>query len=155
MLDYIPADKLAQYVGCPVSVAGWIHRVRRMGGLTFIVVRDGQGLVQVVYRPDDAPLPSLDPETVVEVEGVATHEVRAPGGVELGSPTVRVLSGPVGRLPLYLGGPTLDAGLDLRLIKNGADPGSRPRVHPGDGKGTTRTSAPATSLVKRAMRLSA
>lgn len=115
MSHYISSDALASHIGQPVVVAGWIHRIRRLGGLTFVVVRDGCGLVQVVHDSDNAPLPPLGPETVVEIFGVATREERAPGKVELRNPTLRLLASPATSLPLHLGSPTLKAGLDLRL----------------------------------------
>ena len=115
MSHYISTDTLVQYVDRPVLVAGWIHRVRRLGGVTFVVVRDGHGLVQIVHGPKDGPLPLLGAETVVEVSGLATSEVRAPGGIELRNPTFRVFASPAGSLPLHLGGRNLETGLDRRL----------------------------------------
>lgn len=115
MPPVVLSTRLGQYVDQSVRVAGWIHRVRQLGGLTFIVLRDGQGLMQIVHGAEDAPLPDLEAEMVVEVEGHAAREARAVGGVELRSPVFRILSRPAGPLPLHLGGPTLKAGLDLRL----------------------------------------
>ncbi len=99
----------------PVSVAGWIHRVRRIGGLTFVVIRDGLGLMQVRHSDADAPLPRLEPEMAVRVSGVLVQESRAPDGVEIREPAFDVLSEPESPLPFHLGAPTLEAGLDLRL----------------------------------------
>lgn len=99
----------------PVSVAGWIHRVRHIGGLTFVVIRDGLGLMQVRHSDADALLPGLEPEMAVRVSGVLVQEPRAPGGVEIREPAFVVLSEPESPLPFHLGAPTLEAGLDLRL----------------------------------------
>jgi aspartyl-tRNA synthetase len=46
-----PAD-----VGADVVLLGWVHRVRDLGGLLFIDVRDRAGITQVVFDKDDEPL---------------------------------------------------------------------------------------------------
>jgi aspartyl-tRNA synthetase len=42
-------------VGQEPRVAGWVHRRRDHGGLIFIDLRDGSGLLQLVFRPGEAP----------------------------------------------------------------------------------------------------
>jgi aspartyl-tRNA synthetase len=44
-----PAD-----VGSEVVVAGWVQRRRDHGGVIFVDLRDHQGLVQVVFRPEES-----------------------------------------------------------------------------------------------------
>ena len=60
------------HVGAGVTLMGWVHKVRDLGGVIFIDIRDRYGLTQVVTR-DDADLLEvagrLRPECVVAVSG--------------------------------------------------------------------------------------
>src|SRR5678815_5854393 len=59
-------------VGKSVVVLGWVHRIRDLGGVTFIDVRDRAGVSQVVVRENDALMAlakRLRSEYVVGVTG--------------------------------------------------------------------------------------
>jgi aspartyl-tRNA synthetase len=43
-------------VGADVVLLGWVHRVRDLGGVLFVDVRDRAGVTQVVFDKDDEPL---------------------------------------------------------------------------------------------------
>ena len=60
-------------VGADVVLLGWVHRVRDLGGLLFIDVRDRYGITQIVFDKDDEALMNkakrLRSEFVVGVSG--------------------------------------------------------------------------------------
>ena len=53
--DRWAGDLRAASVGDHPRVAGWVHRRRDHGGLIFIDLRDRTGLLQLVFRPEEAP----------------------------------------------------------------------------------------------------
>jgi aspartyl-tRNA synthetase len=60
-------------VGADVVLLGWVHRVRDLGGLLFIDVRDRAGVTQIVFDAADEPTMAkakkLRPEFVVGLRG--------------------------------------------------------------------------------------
>jgi nondiscriminating aspartyl-tRNA synthetase len=110
-MERILTTELAAHAGERVLLRGWLHRQRRLARVSFVVLRDGAGLAQLVV---DEPL-ELEPETVVEVEGVAVASGHAPGGVEVHEPEVRVLAAPADPPPVELHRPVPRESLPVRL----------------------------------------
>ena len=48
-------DIRAEHVGREVVLGGWVQRRRDHGGVVFVDLRDREGLVQVVFKPDSSP----------------------------------------------------------------------------------------------------
>ncbi|MEJ5225643.1 MAG: aspartate--tRNA ligase, partial [Anaerolineales bacterium] len=71
------------HIGQTVTLAGWVHRQRDHGGVTFIDLRDRYGLVQIVSNPENAEAAALlqdaRQEWVLQVTGVVR---RRPAGAE-------------------------------------------------------------------------
>lgn len=71
-------DLRAEHVGTQVTLNGWAHRVRDLGGLFFVDLRDRTGLVQLFLDPATFPTAaSIRPETCLSVSGEV--RVRAEG----------------------------------------------------------------------------
>ena len=89
-------------VGRDVVLLGWVHRIRDLGSLVFIDVRDRHGVTQVVARGNDALVQTAErvrPEYVIAVLGVV--EARSPetvnpkvktGDVEVAAREIRLLN---------------------------------------------------------------
>jgi len=64
----------AEHAGTPVTLHGWVHRRRDLGGLVFLDLRDRDGVVQVLVEPSEAAAfavaDTVRNEWIVEVHGV-------------------------------------------------------------------------------------
>src|SRR5439155_10224241 len=83
----------ADRVGEELRVAGWVHRRRDHGGLIFIDLRDRTGLLQLVFRPEEAAethaqAHQLRPEDVISATGPLVN--REEGTVNPDLPTGEV-----------------------------------------------------------------
>ncbi len=85
--------EVAKHTGKTVTIQGWLHKKRLLGGLTFVNVRDRSGLTQVLIedKKEVEKLRGMQIGTVLEVTGKVYEEPRAPGGAELHAPKVTVL----------------------------------------------------------------
>jgi nondiscriminating aspartyl-tRNA synthetase len=110
-------QELPQKAGQTVTVAGWIHRMRRLAAVSFLVLRDRSGLSQVVVKAPEtlAQLDGLGEETVVQVTGTVTANPQAPGGAEIIDPTIEPLTEPAETPPIELWRPTVGASLPTVL----------------------------------------
>ena len=84
---------VAQHIGEQVTVKGWLHKKRLLGGLTFVNVRDRRGLIQAVVENKDEveKLRGMQIGTVLSITGTAVEEQRAPGGAELHDPHLEIM----------------------------------------------------------------
>ena len=103
----------SEHVGQTVTLAGWVHRRRDHGGLTFIDLRDRFGLVQIVADRDAYPQAhkNLEPvrsEWVIQVEGQVhqrpeemVNPMMDTGNVEVDVQFVKILN-PAKTPPIYI-----------------------------------------------------
>ena len=106
--------------GNTVTVCGWAHEIRDLGGIMFLVVRDREGLIQVTLFKKAIDknvlevVKSISRESVVCVTGTVKKEAKAPNGYELVPTAVTVLGKAESPLPMDTTG-KVDADLDTRL----------------------------------------
>jgi len=111
--------------GETVILMGWVHEIRDLGGIIFVLLRDRDGIIQIT-----APSKKISPElfeeirkikkeSVVAIKGKVQESPKAPGGVEVIPDNLKVLN--ESKLPLPLD-PTekvraeIDTRLDSRFL---------------------------------------
>jgi aspartyl-tRNA synthetase len=114
------------------EVCGWVHEVRDLGGLAFMLVRDRTGIIQVTIPKKKvseavlAAVKAVSRESVVRVIGPVKAIDKAPGGRELVPESIEIISLAETPLPLDVS-EKVSAELDTRLDARFLDV-RRPRV---------------------------
>ncbi len=113
----------ASDVGASVVLLGWVQKIRDLGSIIFLDIRDRHGITQVIVQDDAALLERAKPlrgEFVVAIEGVVTR--RAPdtenpklptGEIEVRAQGVRVLN--EAKTPPFLIGEDQNVSEETRL----------------------------------------
>ena len=108
--------------GKNVKIAGWVQRARKMGGMTFVDVRDRYGITQVVFDNDNADLfnqaNALGREFVVQITGKVAERTsknakNPTGDIEIIADTLKVLN--KSDIPPFTIEDNTDGGDDLRM----------------------------------------
>ena len=111
-------------VGEQVTLAGWVQKARRMGGMTFIDLRDRYGITQLVFNEAlvgealVAEAEKLGREYVIQITGEVTERENknpklATGDIEIAVSTLRILN--PAEVPPFTIEDDTDGGDDLRM----------------------------------------
>lgn len=110
-------------VGQEVTLSGWVQRVRKMGGMTFVDLRDRYGITQLVFNEDvDADLCTkankLGREYVIQVVGTVNERYNkndkiSTGDIEIIVSQLNVLN--ASDVPPFTIEENTDGGDDLRM----------------------------------------
>src|SRR5438105_8069421 len=111
--------------GEKVTVFGWVSSVRTQGGITFVMLNDKEGQVQVTASKSKVggdvqrDVGALKPHSSVGIRGTVKEMAKAPRGAEIVPEEVRLLS-LAREVPSFsvFGGemPSLDKRLDIRAV---------------------------------------
>jgi nondiscriminating aspartyl-tRNA synthetase len=108
-----------------ITIMGWIHEIRDLGGIIFILLRDRDGIIQVTAPSKKisnelfAQIRMFRKESVLAVKGTVQGSSKAPGGVEVIPAEFKLLNQSEQPLPLD---PTekvraeIDTRLDSRFL---------------------------------------
>ena len=118
-------NELRKMVGKDVILSGWIHDIRLLGGINFLLLRDFEGIVQVTVQKSSAPekilkqLEKLHNEDVVAIKGTVQETAKTKNKIEIIPKEIVILYPAEPSLPLDPRKVTkshLDTRLDWRSI---------------------------------------
>ena len=109
-----------ELAGKTVKVTGWVHEIRDLGGIVFVLIRDKKGITQLTAPSKKlteemmADVRAARKETIVTLTGTVQESPKAPNGVEVIPSNIDIIN--VSQLPLPLDTTEkVDAEMDTRL----------------------------------------
>lgn len=107
----ILAKDIKDHAGKEITVSGWVHRIRELGGVNFIIFRDRSGQIQLVTNEEV----NLTLESVISATGTVHENDKAPGGYELQLTAIDVLAPAAPDLPFPVNQDPANIGLETIL----------------------------------------
>lgn len=94
------SNQLPQHIGRDVWVRGWLHTLRALGKLNFLLIRDRGGLTQIVIETKEElhKVTSLQPGSILSIQGRVVPAHTTPLGVEIVQPSIFVET-PIQEIP--------------------------------------------------------
>ncbi|MBW9221386.1 aspartate--tRNA(Asn) ligase [Methanothermococcus sp. SCGC AD-155-M21] len=96
----------AEMDGEEIIIAGWVNSIRKLGKLVFIILRDREGMIQIVIPKQKVSKEvfdigkSLGREDVIGIKGKVVANEKAPAGYEIIPTEIKVLNRAESPLPL-------------------------------------------------------
>ena len=116
LIHEITLEDLEKAVGGEITFCACVHKIRSMGGFSFVILRTGKYLLQSVYSSDvcSDDIDNLCEGSYVEISGSVKHEQRAANGYEILLSSVTVLSKPA-EYPLHVSSKKLGCSLETNM----------------------------------------
>ncbi len=110
-------EKAKSMTGQDIEISACVHRVKKMGGFAFIILRTARHLIQTVYTPDECPdsIGDIKEGCFVTVTGTVKADERAYNGIELALKNIKLIHKPSCDYPLHVCARKLGCSLDVNL----------------------------------------
>jgi aspartyl-tRNA synthetase len=110
--------------GEEVVLNGWLQEIRLLKNISFLVLRDHTGTIQITSKPDITSgydkLAQITRETVITVTGTLTRKTQSKSGIEVLCKSIKVLNASKSPLPLGIIDP-VSADIETRLTNRFLD----------------------------------
>ncbi|CEO28845.1 aspartate--tRNA(Asn) ligase [Paraclostridium sordellii] len=114
-MERIMINKLNEYINKSVNIKGWIHRVRKLKSITFLILRDRTGLVQCVLENNLTDINSLKLESVVSINGEVRESKNNLNPFEISVESINIINLCKEELPIEINQNNLEVNLDTML----------------------------------------
>ncbi|SHK77333.1 nondiscriminating aspartyl-tRNA synthetase [Clostridium cavendishii DSM 21758] len=114
-MSRIMVNELKKYINEKVVIQGFVHRIRRLKSISFIILRDRTGFVQCVADNNSFDISDLKLESVVEVNGEVKTGENVFNNFEVLIEKINIINSVKCELPIELNKEDLDINLETML----------------------------------------
>lgn len=107
-------NEVENYTGQKIIIQGWVHKIRKLSKILFVVIRDRSGIIQCVVE-HHIDFSGVKLESVIEVEGVVKEGKNSTGNLELEVISYKILNQVYRELPIEINKKNVEANLDSML----------------------------------------
>lgn len=105
-------SELKDKINEEVSIAGWMHRVRNLGKVAFLILRDRTGIVQCVLEPNEIEIiKNLQVESVLKVTGKVVQTPKK-DSLEIQTISIEIISPVKEMIPVEINKDDIDAHME-------------------------------------------
>ncbi len=122
LIGALTLDDLKEASGGSVTFSACVHKLRKMSGFTFVILRTGRYILQSVYTKGacKGDFDALHEGAYVTVTGVVTEEKRANYGYEITLSSFDILSQPAEEYPLHVSSKKLGCSIETSMAHRSA-----------------------------------
>ena len=117
LISEITLDDLQKAVGGSISFCACVHKLRKMSGFSFVILRTGRYILQSVYSKDKCTgdFDSLCEGAYIKITGDVKEEKRANHGYEITLSSFEILSKPAEEYPLHVSSKKLGCSIETSM----------------------------------------
>ncbi|MDF2879789.1 MAG: aspartate--tRNA(Asn) ligase [Clostridiaceae bacterium] len=104
-------------IGKEISLKGWVFRIRKLSKVSFLLLRDGSGIIQCVIDNNEFNTKGLKLESVIEVIGIPVLKNKDNKEVEIQVKKINMISKVKYDLPIEINIDEMEANLD-KILNN-------------------------------------
>lgn len=108
-------NELINYISKKVLVKGWVHRIRKLKSVSFIILRDRTGLVQCVIDNDKININEIRLEAVISIVGDVNESKNKYNTFEILAEKLNIINNALRELPIEINKDNLEVNLETIL----------------------------------------
>ncbi|GAA0116091.1 aspartate--tRNA(Asn) ligase [Clostridium senegalense] len=111
----IMINELKNNMNEKVMIKGWIHRIRKLKSITFIILRDRTGMVQCVLNNKEIDISLVKLESAMSIIGIVNNSNNKLNNFEILVEKLEIINDFIGEMPIEINKDELEVNLDTML----------------------------------------